>query len=313
MHLDVVEQVLSGLVGSLDVTVCVVIATLGRPDRLRAALRCVCEMDPLPDDVVVVDGDVNRSADPVVAEFDPRGATIRYVPAEPGLTRQRNVGLDNVATDVVVFVDDDATLDRAAVRRLREIFRDPAVVGATGPVVEPSSHGIGGQRSRLRRLIHPIGAQGTFTRYGYPRRLTDVSTRRDVEFMPGCFMSARTDTARRLRFDELLPGYALAEDEDFSYRLSRVGRIVFDPALPVQHANAGFGGRDRRSFGRAVVVHRHYLFRKNFTPNVAARLGFAWLVLLLLGHRLLNADVQGARGIVDGVIAVLRGAGPSRP
>ena len=307
------ERVLSGLVGSVDVTVCVVIATLGRPDRLRAALRSVGEMNPLPDDVVVVDGDAMRSAETVVDEFGSQEPSIRYVGAEPGLTRQRNVGLDNVATDVVVFVDDDATLDRAAVQRLREIFRDPGVVGATGPVLEPSSHSIAGQRSRLRRVIHPLGAEGTFTRYGYPRRLTDVSSRRDVEFMPGCFMSARTDLARRLRFDELLPGYALAEDEDFSYRLSRLGRIVFDPALPVQHANAGFAGRDRRSFGRAVVVHRHYLFRKNFPANAWARIGFAWLVVLLLGHRLVNADLQGARGIVDGVIAVFRGAGPSRP
>jgi GT2 family glycosyltransferase len=270
-------------------------------------------LDPPPDDVVIVDGDVKRSAEAVVAEFDSRRPPVRYVTAEPGLTRQRNVGLDIVTTDVVVFLDDDATLDRAAVHQLREIFRSPDVAGATGPVVEPSSHGVAGQRSRLRRVIHPLGAEGTFTRYGYPRRLTDMSTRRDVEFMPGCFMAARVDVARRLRFDEVLPGYGLAEDEDFSYRLSRVGRIVFEPALAVQHANAGFAGRDRRSFGRAVVVHRHYLFRKNFPQNVWARLGFAWLIVLLLGHRLVNADLHGARGLVDGVVAVLRGAGPSAP
>ena len=300
-----------------DVTVSVVIATLGRPERLRTALQSLTAMDPPPDGVIVVDGDSARSAEEVVAELAAEAATgpppVQYVAAAPGLTHQRNVGLDQVMTDVVVFLDDDATLEPAAMRRLRDNFRAADVVGATGPVVEPSSHAVGGQRSRLRRLVHRRDAEGTFTSYGYPRRLTDLSVGRDVEFMPGCFMSARADVARRLRFDEQLPGYALAEDEDFSYRLSRLGRIVFDPQMPVHHANQGFAGRNRRMFGRTVVVHRHYLFHKNFTADAPARVGFAWLVLMLLGHRLVNADLQGARGIVEGVIAVVRGAGPGRP
>ena len=269
-------------------------------------------MDPPPDGVVIVDGDAERSAEGVVSEHADKGLRVDYVPAAPGLTHQRNVGLDHVTADVVVFLDDDATLEPTAIRKLRQIFHAADVVGATGPVLEPSSHAVGGQRSRLRRVVHRREAEGTFTSYGYPRRLTDLARGRDVEFMPGCFMSARTETARRLRFDEQLPGYGLAEDEDFSYRLSRVGRIVFDPQMPVRHENTGFAGRDRRAFGRTVVVHRHYLFRKNFSADLPARVGFAWLVMLLLGHRLLNADLEGARGILDGVVAVLRGAGPMR-
>ena len=46
--------------------------------------------------------------------------------------------------------------------------------------------------------------------------------------MPGCFMSARREAAS-VRFDEKLGAYALAEDEDFSYRLSRRGRLVYLP------------------------------------------------------------------------------------
>ena len=87
--------------------------------------------------------------------------------------------------------------------------------------------------------------------------------------MKGCFMSARREAATTVRFDEQLTGYALAEDEDFSYRLSRLGRIRYAPEIVVQHRKLGFGAQDPRRLGRLVVVNRAYLFRKNFSRNCA--------------------------------------------
>ena len=119
--------------------------------------------------------------------------------------------------------------------------------------------------------------------------------------MGGCLMSARADAARELRFDEALSGYALAEDEDFSRRLSRRGRIRYLPTAQVEHRKEGFGTRDPRAFNRMVVVNRTYLFRKNFPQTRLARAQFRLFLLLLLGHRLLNRDWAGARGLIDGV------------
>lgn len=289
-------------------TVSVVIATLGRPDRLRAALAALAALEPRPDEVVVVDGSADGSAEAVSSAAE---LPVRYVRSAPGLTRQRNRGLDAVTSDVVVFLDDDATLRGNAIARIAGAFADPGTVGFTGPVDEPSSHAIGGQRSRLRRLLHRRDREGTFTSYGYPRRIVDATRAFDVEFMPGCFMAARTRMAHTLRFDENLPGYGLAEDEDFSFRLSRLGRIRFDPSAVVTHANEGFSGRDRRQFGRTVVVHRHYLFRKNFDPRPRAVARFWLLVMLLVAHRLVNRDARGALGILQGTVDVARGVSPA--
>src|SRR5206468_4076447 len=126
----------------------------------------------------------------------------------------------------------------------------PSVVGATGIVVEPDDRPFGGKTSRVRSFLPGGGVEGTFTRYGYPRRLVHVDEPRDVEFMQGCFMAARLPDARTVGFDERLPGYGLAEDEDFSYRLSRRGRIRYEPSIVVRHDNTGFATRDRRAFGR---------------------------------------------------------------
>jgi glycosyltransferase involved in cell wall biosynthesis len=296
------------------VTFSVLIATAGRAERLARALAAVGRLTPAPLEIVVIDGDADRSAEPVTAAAAAHlPYPVVHVPAERGLTRQRNRGLDVARGDVVVFLDDDAEPAVDVLGVLAEVYADPAVVGATGRVNEPSSHRVGGQRSVLRRVWHGGRREGTFTASGYPRRLTSVDRPRDVELMPGCFMSARTDAARQVRFDEQLPGYALAEDEDFSYRLARVGRIRFDPRATVEHDNSGFDARDRRAFGRTVVVNRHYLFRKNFAQTRTARLRFAGLVAAFVLHRLVNGDLAGARGVLDGARDVARGALPGEP
>jgi len=284
------------------------IATKGRPDDLRETLASLGGCDPRPHELVVVDGDEGRSAEPVVAAFTREGGgtlPVRYEHTRPGLTHQRNVALDLVEGEVVVFVDDDVRFPPEFFARLAEAYREPEVVGATGRVIEPQGRRFGNSRSGVRRALFR-GGEGTMTRFGYPRRLQDLTRSRDVEFMQGCLMSARTDVARELRFDERLPGYGLAEDEDFSYRLSRRGRVRFAADVEIEHKNTGGSGSATRSFNRTVVVNRAYLFRKNFERTPLARVQFAALLVLLAAHRALNREWQGIRGLVDGAVEAWR-------
>ena len=279
----------------------VVIATKGRPDDLRATLESLSAADPAPHEVIVVDGDEDRSAEAVTAEAG--GAA--YVHSQAGLTLQRNLGVEQASGDVVVFLDDDVEVEPALFAVLDRAYRDDSVVGATGKVVEAAPRRVGNKRSRARRLLFG-GEEGTMTRFGYPRRLQDIDTERDVEFMQGCLMTVRTEPAARLRFDERLTGYALAEDEDFSYRLSRTGRVRYLPDAVVHHKNTGMKSSAVRGFNRDVVVNRAYLFRKNFAATPLARAQFAGLVLVLVAHRALNREWSGVRGLLEGSVEAWR-------
>lgn len=283
----------------MPVRISVVIATKGRPEALARTLRSMRRCDPLPAEVIVVDGDPERSARTVV-EAAGDGLPIRHVGAEPGLTRQRNRGLDLVSGDTVAFVDDDVAFEPSVFAKLAGAYADPSVVGATGKVMEDQGRRFGNARSPARRLLGGRGSEGTMTRFGYPRRLQDPDVARDVEFMPGCLMTARRSVADVVRFDECLPGYALAEDEDFSYRLSRVGRVRYLPEAVITHERTGGAGSGTRSFNRDVVVNRAYLFRKNFSRRPLARAQFGMLVTLLIVHRALNREWSGVRGLLEG-------------
>ena len=288
----------------------VVIATLGRPDPLARALDSLAGSDVLPDEVLVVDGDEQRGAEAGVTARAGGPLAVRYVAAARGLTRQRNTGLTEARGDVVLFLDDDARVRPDTLGRVLAAYADPDVVGVTGRVVEPASNRVGGKNSRLRVLLRGRGRDGTFTAAGYPRRLVDETASIDIEFMQGAFMSARTDVAREVRFDERLTGYALAEDEDFSCRLARRGRIRYLGDAAVDHDNAGFRTKDARLFGHQVVRNRSYLFEKNFPQTRGARFRFTALLGMLVVHRLLNRDVAGAQGVLESAVRRPR---PARP
>lgn len=288
----------------------VVIATRRRPGLLADTLASLRGCAPQPDEVLVVDGDEERSAEAVVAEHcgHPDAAPTRYLYSSPGLAHQRNVALGVAGGEVVVFVDDDVDLAPDVFARLAEAFAEPEVVGATCRVLEPEGRRFEGRRSRLRRAVLGRGRAGSMTRFGYPRRVSGDDDPRYVEFMQGCFMSARREAARRVGFDENLPGYGLAEDEDFSYRLSRLGRLRFLASTTVVHHNTGFRGRDQRDFNRMLVVNRAYLFRKNFRRTAIARLQFAMLILVFAAHRTVNGEWSGVRGLAEGALEAWRRA-----
>jgi GT2 family glycosyltransferase len=275
----------------------IAIPTIGRSDALKAALESVTSLVPPPGRILVIDGDPEGAARSVAEAF---GGRVEHMTAAKGLTKQRNAGLRKLTEAVVVFLDDDVDISPNVLASLGPVFDDPAIVGATGRVVEESGGRLAGKQSRVRKMLFGGGTEGGFTRFGYPRRLIDLGTAQDISFMQGCFMAVRRSSALEVGFDENLPGYGLAEDEDFSYRLSRAGRIRYVPEAVVHHKNLGFLTTDQRAFGRQVVVNRTYLFRKNFKRTPLARIQFALFVLVLIGHRLLNREWQGARGIVEG-------------
>jgi glycosyltransferase involved in cell wall biosynthesis len=285
----------------------VVIPTLGRPEILRRTLTSLAGCEPAPTEVIVVDGDPDRSAEPIVAEVGGNRESWRYMTGPRGSSHQRNAGIDAVTGDVIVFSDDDVTYAPDVFATLEMAYLDDRIVGATTKVIEATDRQVGRKESRWRRLLPGGGAEGTFTRFGYPNYLVHVDAPHEVEFMPGCFMSSRAGAARTIRFDENLTEYGLAEDEDFSYRLSRLGRVVYLPQTTIHHLKTGFATHDKRDFSRRVIVNRSYLFKKNFPQTFAARVQFRMFVAGLFLHRMLNRDGEGLRGLRDGLREVRSG------
>jgi glycosyltransferase involved in cell wall biosynthesis len=289
-----------------------IIVTKDRPVPLARALESAARALPADCEAIVVDGDRNGSAELVIEEIRTRypRLNVRRIASDPGAAHQRNVGIDAASGDVVVYVDDDCTFEPGLFEALDAAYSDPRVVGATGRVEQPLRARLANDpHSRLRRLLLGGGRQGSMSSFGFRRPIVDVQEPRDVEFMPGPLMSARREIAAEVRFDERLVAYSLVEDDDFAYRVSRRGRIRYEPAAVVEHHELRWRERDQREMDRLQVVNRTYLFRKNFAQTLRARIGFAALLALLCGHRILNREWSGLRGLLEGMRHVRRSGG----
>ena len=290
-----------------------IIATKERPAPLQSALETLVAAIPPDGEIIVVDGDPARSGDAVVKQVESQhpGQPIRYIAGVSGTCSQRNAGIDAAHGEVVIFTDDDCTPADGFYDELASAYEDPEVIGATGRVLQRADERIGSNiESPLRRTLLGGGRQGSMTSFGFRRPIMDLETPRSIEYMPGTFMSARRPAAAEVRFDEglqRLSGYALGEDDDFSYRLSRKGIIRYVPSAAVHHRSLGKTTMDRRVLDRLVVTNRAYIYRKNFPRTLRSRLGFGALIVMYFGHRILNRDWRGVRGLFDGLRDIRRG------
>ena len=117
-------------------TVTIAICTRYHHQALRACLESVRQLNPAPDDVLVVDNsagdaDTRRVADDFKA---------RYL-SEPvqGLSRARNRALNESSSEIIAFVDDDAVPNVRWLDQILAPFADPLVASVTGETLTPEA------------------------------------------------------------------------------------------------------------------------------------------------------------------------------
>jgi glycosyltransferase involved in cell wall biosynthesis len=117
-------------------TVTIVICTRNRPAHLARCLEAVAALKPQPDDVLIVD----NSEGCLETERLARKFSARYtIEMIPGLSRARNRGLAEANSDIVAYLDDDATPCQDWLESMVSQFRDPQVAVVTGETVPPDA------------------------------------------------------------------------------------------------------------------------------------------------------------------------------
>lgn len=119
-----------------DLTATIVVCTRNRPALLRNCLEGIALMERAPDEVVVVD---NTSGDKETEAVARAFSATYIVEPVPGASRARNRGLAESQSEIVAYLDDDATPDEHWLRNLLSPFKDPDVAAVAGRVVTPQS------------------------------------------------------------------------------------------------------------------------------------------------------------------------------
>jgi glycosyltransferase involved in cell wall biosynthesis len=268
-----------------------VVATVGRTDELRILLDSLeAQHYPQLRAIVVDQNDDER----VPALLEGRQLAIDHLRSAPGLSRARNVGLQEVSADLVAFPDDDCTYPPGLLERVAERFRaEPRLDGLTGRAED--------ERGRSSASWKDDAA--LLTRDNLWNRANAATT----------FL--RRELVQRVgEFDESLglgSGRRSSSGEETDYLVRAVGagaRIAYDPSLVVRHDvredDSVVGLRDGTSLG--------YLLRKHgYPPRTVARMlvrpaGGALIALARLDVPRARYYAASLRGRVEGYVGARR-------
>jgi len=226
--------------------IAVVVASRGRPERLRATLACLAGCrDQTRDDgvvfeVVLVD-DNDPGATPAASDLAPDGLLTRVVSGPcTGRASARNVGADATAADWVVFLDADTLVGPEFVRehaaaavngvfvhgRMREL---PAAEHFLTQWADASDDEIRRARAGIVDPDAPRDPRCRLVANALERTVEELDAGQHAGIAPwlGCVGAnvgvARADWERVGGFDEDFGRTWGCEDLEFGYRLAKAG------------------------------------------------------------------------------------------
>lgn len=191
--------------GSLHPSVSVLVATAGRPQMLREAVRSIVDQQyagPLQVVVVFDRIDVDPLADVVV----PEGVELLTVPntRTPGLVGARNTGIHAASGEIIAFCDDDDVWAPGKLTRQIAHWAEHPEASAIAGAIEIVSH-----ERTIRRIPQAVAT--------FPELLAD----RMMEIHPSALICRRADLFGPVGLvDENLPA-SYGEDYDLLLRLAR--------------------------------------------------------------------------------------------
>lgn len=233
---------------SVGTRVGVVIATRGRPQLAALVIDELTRQTTPPDAVVVAVSDI-ADAPPL------GGGNLTIASSAPGLTTQRNAGIEALddTVDVIVFFDDDFLPSRYWLENVRSLFASAAdIVAVTGHALADGSKTAGLTWEEAARLVERADRQPKQPPGSIKENFSPI----------GCNMAFRVSAIGELRFDERLVLYAWQEDTDFGARIAKRGRRVFCDALWGVHLGTKGGRTSGCRLGYSQMVNPRYLIAK---------------------------------------------------
>jgi glycosyltransferase involved in cell wall biosynthesis len=201
----------------------VLIATRNRPQNLLRAMKSIAASEPQPAVVIVVSSGDN------VSEFInsmqwPFILVHEHVQGY-GQIRQKQKGIDLLPEYIewVLFMDDDIQLDSKAIFNalaLKQNFPEPILGIGFGAVSVKKQSVLKSFTSR--KNLGKVTSDGRNLDYASSRRVIPT------DWLNGISMWNRS-ILHKYDFPYLDSKYSICEDLIFSYSVSRLGRIVFEP------------------------------------------------------------------------------------
>ena len=277
-------------------SISLIVATKDRPDDLRKLLESLRSQTVGPEEIVVVDAS-SEPVEPVMAEFPE--LTIRYLRhLPPSAAAQRNAGIRACSPEssLIGFADDDTTFEPQAFANMLRFWNDaaPDILGAAFNIRNYPARGnaLLKHSAMAERLGLYSSRPGSVSPSGWQTIFGEVAETQFMDWLPSTAVTFRRDLFSCDVFDEFFESYSYLEDLDFSYSISRKGRLAVVADAGFSHFPSTGGRVSARQFGRYEVRNRLHFVRKHRLSLFRCYLGLAIRITMSIGSGLAHRSAS---------------------
>ena len=258
----------------------VLIATCNRPELLSKLIRNLDKQTLIPDRVIISDSS-DQDKKIKKTEFQNHKFQVTYKQSKiKSAAIQRNfaLGLASKKTKFIVILDDDVIPKTNYIEKIIKNFYDESIVGVSGIAVNRTSQ----SKNRLSLAVQKLfflnsQKEGSITLGGinipFSRIQRYEKKKIQADWLIGC-SAWRYSAIKKLTFTNLL-GQSLFEDVIFSMNAAKIGKLVVDTSIRLDHIQSPIGRSNSIEFYRMWVFNR-YLLIKILNKNPFRFVAFHW-------------------------------------
>jgi len=289
-----------------------IICTRNRIEDIKRLFETIKIQTYIPDEILIIDSSDNDQTESFINEIrDTVASKIHYHHSVPGLTLQRNIGISKATGDIIFFTDDDGILDKNYFAEKMKCYEDDSVMGVgareTNYVVKSRVS------SFLRKmfLLSRADGRGKMQLSGYPAymHMSNKDQIAETEILGG-FCSYRRKVFDDFKYDENLSGYAYMEDVDFSYRVSRKYRLLYNPHSQLYHNMSTTERINQRKYFFMTIYNHFYLTKKNIGIGATNILPIIWAYIGIFIRAVMTSlyyhEIKPLQGFFEGLAMIVK-------
>ena len=258
----------------------VLIATCNRPELLSKLIRNLDKQTLIPD-VVIISDSSDQDKKIKKTEFQNHKFQVNYKHYKiKSAAIQRNfaLGLAPKGTKFIIILDDDVIPKSDYIEKIIKNFDDESIVGVSGIAVNRTSQSKNKFSITVQKLFFlDSQKEGSITLGGinipFSRKQRYEKKKIQVDWLIGC-SAWRYAAIKKLRFTNFL-GQSLFEDVIFSVNAARIGKLIVDISIQLDHIQSPIGRSNASEFYRMWVFNR-YLLVRILNKNPLRFVAFHW-------------------------------------
>ena len=246
----------------------IIIPTKDRLNFLKNTLKNLDKNNFFFDEIIIVDSSLKkiRNYNLNFLSFKIK-RKIKLIYSSSGTALQRNIGLKNInrKNEYVMFLDDDIIFEKRALNKMSGFLKSiPNFVIGIGfnNNLEIKKNFI--EKIKKTKFIKKLKIYsdnpGIVTKSGWQTKITKVNFNRLTYWLSTQASIFNLKKIKKINFDENLGIYSYLEDLDFSYKVSKLGKlIIYSKSF---YITKNIVSRSNLSFGIKELLNR-YIFVKN--------------------------------------------------